>query len=165
MIAMEVAHQDEVNKMLRKPGQTEAFTASAVRESSVVAKTGRGPNSDSHANQTREASCSVAPLVARRHVAARRTHAVVVLNDRQGRTAANLRGHHAHVLGDSSGHLKLRLRDRAGLVQRGPATRISAGGGHSDARCSQSWVAALAEGARGYKMPAMIRARLLCCST
>ena len=27
MIAMEVAHQDEVNKMLRKPGQTEAFTA------------------------------------------------------------------------------------------------------------------------------------------
>jgi hypothetical protein len=37
MIAMEVAHQDEVNKMLRKPGQTEAFTASAVRKSSVVA--------------------------------------------------------------------------------------------------------------------------------
>jgi bacterioferritin len=27
MIAMEVAHQNEVNKMLRKPGQTEAFTA------------------------------------------------------------------------------------------------------------------------------------------
>jgi hypothetical protein len=27
MIAMEVAHQDEVNKILRKPGQTEAFTA------------------------------------------------------------------------------------------------------------------------------------------
>ena len=27
MIAGEVAHQDEVNKMLRKPGQTEAFTA------------------------------------------------------------------------------------------------------------------------------------------
>ncbi len=27
MIASEVAHQDEVNKMLRKPGQTEAFTA------------------------------------------------------------------------------------------------------------------------------------------
>jgi bacterioferritin len=27
MIAMEVEHQDEVNKMLRKPGQTEAFTA------------------------------------------------------------------------------------------------------------------------------------------
>lgn len=26
MIANEVAHQDEVNKMLRKPGQTEAFT-------------------------------------------------------------------------------------------------------------------------------------------
>jgi hypothetical protein len=37
MIAMEVAHQDEVNKMLHKPGQTEAFTASAVRKSSVVA--------------------------------------------------------------------------------------------------------------------------------
>jgi len=27
VIAMEVAHRDEVNKMLRKPGQTEAFTA------------------------------------------------------------------------------------------------------------------------------------------
>jgi bacterioferritin len=27
MIAHEVAHQDEVNKMLRRPGQTEAFTA------------------------------------------------------------------------------------------------------------------------------------------
>ena len=27
MIASEVAHQDEVNKMLRKPGQTEAFAA------------------------------------------------------------------------------------------------------------------------------------------
>jgi bacterioferritin len=26
MIAAEVAHQDEVNKMLRRPGQTEAFT-------------------------------------------------------------------------------------------------------------------------------------------
>jgi len=37
MIAMELAHQDEVNKMLRKPGETEAFTASVVRESSVVA--------------------------------------------------------------------------------------------------------------------------------
>jgi hypothetical protein len=36
MIAMEVAHQDEVNEMLHKPGQTEAFTASAVREPSVV---------------------------------------------------------------------------------------------------------------------------------
>ena len=28
MIAAEVAHQDEVDKMLRKPGQTEAFAAS-----------------------------------------------------------------------------------------------------------------------------------------
>jgi bacterioferritin len=27
VIAMESAHQDEVNKMLRKPCQTEAFTA------------------------------------------------------------------------------------------------------------------------------------------
>ncbi len=27
MIAAEVAHQDEVNKMLRKPGQTDAFSA------------------------------------------------------------------------------------------------------------------------------------------
>ena len=27
MIAVELAHQDEVNKMLHKPGQTEAFTA------------------------------------------------------------------------------------------------------------------------------------------
>ena len=27
MISNEVAHQDEVNKMLRRPGQTDAFTA------------------------------------------------------------------------------------------------------------------------------------------
>jgi bacterioferritin len=27
MIAAELAHQDEVNKMLRKPGQTEPFVA------------------------------------------------------------------------------------------------------------------------------------------
>ena len=27
MIAVETAHQDEVNKMLRKPGQTELFVA------------------------------------------------------------------------------------------------------------------------------------------
>ena len=27
MIAAEVAHQDEVNKMLRRPGQTDAFKA------------------------------------------------------------------------------------------------------------------------------------------
>ena len=31
VIALEVAYQDEENKMLLKPGQTNAFTASAVR--------------------------------------------------------------------------------------------------------------------------------------
>ena len=60
-------------------------------------------------------------------MAARRTHAVVVLSDHQGRAAANLRGHHADVLGDSSGHLTLRLRDRAGLVQQAPQKAHSAG--------------------------------------
>jgi len=27
MIAQEIAHQDEVNKMLRRPGQTEPYTS------------------------------------------------------------------------------------------------------------------------------------------